>query len=236
MTANGFLEQRTARPVSFGAVVLLHGAAIAAVLLVKGPGWIQVPDKPLIATEVQLRPPPPPELPPTPIDQQTPNVPTISRIDVPPRVIPTPVPSIPMSGDPIEPSTAIIGSGTLPASGTGTRPEPRIEPRPEVPPRDLRPPVRVDSQFDPRFAGALQPPYPAAEERNDREGTVRVRVTIGADGRVKAAERVSATSDAFWLATQRHALNRWRFKPATVDGRPVESSKVLSIKFELRGQ
>jgi protein TonB len=46
---------------------------------------------------------------------------------------------------------------------------------------------------------------------------------------------VSATSDAFWQATQRHALSRWRFKPATVDGRPVESSKVLSIRFQLPG-
>jgi protein TonB len=233
MTANGFLEQSTARPVSFGAVVLLHGAAIAAVLLIKGPGWIQVTDPPLEVTDVKLKPPPPKILPPPPMDLKTPQVPTISRIDVPPRVIPTPVPSIPASGDPIEPSGAVIGGGTLPPSGTGTRPEPRIEPREEVPPRVERPPVRVDSQFDPRFAGALQPPYPASEERNEREGSVRLRVTIGADGRVKSAERVSATSDAFWQAAQRHALSRWRFKPATVDGRPVESSKVLSIRFQL---
>ncbi len=233
MTANGFLEQRTARPVSFGAVVLLHGAAIAAVLLIKGPGWIVSTDKPLEVVDVKLRPPPPEVPPPPSPDLKTPQVPTISQLDVPPRVIPTPVPSIPASGDPIGPSSAVIGSGTLPPSGVGTRPEPRIEPRSEVPPREIRPPVRVDSQFDPRFAGALQPPYPVSEERNEREGSVRLRVTIGADGRVKSAERVSATSDAFWQATQRHALSRWRFKPATVDGRPVESSKVLSIRFEL---
>lgn len=234
MTANGFLEQRSARPLSFGAVVLLHGAAIAAVLLIKGPGWIRTEDKPLVATEVKLRPPPPPvEVPPPPIDKPVPQAPTISRLDVPPRVIPTPVPSIPVASDrPILSSSPVIGSATVPSTAAAARPEPRAE----VPVREVRPPVRVDSQFDPRFAGALQPPYPASEQRNEREGSVRVRVTIGPDGRVKAVERVSATSDAFWQATQRQAISRWRFKPATVDGRPVESNKILSVHFRLDGQ
>ena len=230
MTANGFLEQRTARPVSFGAVVLLHGAAIAAVLLLKGPGWIQAVDPPLVVKEVKLAPPPP-EIPPTLLpDKPLPQVPTISRLDVPPRVIPTPVPNITATGPAIvEPSTPTIGTNPGPAAGTA----PVREAVTAIPIRDIRPPVRVDAQFDPRFAGALQPPYPASEERNEREGNVRVRVTIGPDGRVTSVEEVSATSSAFFQATQRHALSRWRFKPATVDGRPVQSSKVLSVQFKL---
>ncbi len=232
MAATGFLEQRTARPLSLGAVVLLHGAAIAAVLLVKGPGWIRVTDPPLIITDVKLKPPPPPEPLPPPPDQLTPQVPTISRIDVPPRVIPTPVPSIPVSGErTVVPSGPVIGSNPNPVSGTSAVREAVTA----IPVREARPPVRVDAQFDPRFAGAQQPPYPAVEQRNEREGSVRVRVTIGPDGRVTSVERVSATSEAFYQATQRHALSRWRFKPATVDGRPVQSSKVLSVQFRLDG-
>lgn len=231
MAANGFLEQRTARPVSFGAVVLLHGAAIAAVLLIKGPEWIHVTDEPLEVVNVKLKPPPP-EVPLPPPDRLTPQVPTISRIDVPVRVIPTPVPNIPISGDrPILPSGPVIGSNPGPAQPVAI--EPRLI---DVPRREpARPPVRVDAQFDPRFAGALQPPYPAVEQRNEREGSVRVRVSISPDGRVTSVERVSATSDAFFQATQRHALSRWRFKPATVDGRPVQSSKVLNVQFRLNG-
>jgi protein TonB len=53
---------------------------------------------------------------------------------------------------------------------------------------------------------------------------------------VEAVEKVSATSDAFWRVTERQALSRWRFKPATVDGNPVQSSKVLSVFFKLDGQ
>jgi protein TonB len=81
----------------------------------------------------------------------------------------------------------------------------------------------------------LLPPYPAAEERAEREGTVVVRLVIGADGRVEAVEKISAASEAFWRATERHALRAWRFSPATVDGRPVESTQTMTVKFELRG-
>ncbi len=42
-----------------------------------------------------------------------------------------------------------------------------------------------------------------------------------------------ATSDAFFQATLRHALRNWRFKPATVDGRAIESSKVMTVRFEI---
>ena len=65
---------------------------------------------------------------------------------------------------------------------------------------------------------------------------MRVRVLIGADGRVKEIVRLSATSDAFWEATRRRALARWRFRPATEDGRPVESSMTLTVNFELTGE
>jgi protein TonB len=231
MTADGFLEQRTARPVSLGAVILLHGAAIAGVLMIKGTDWVRVVTPPTEVINVELPPPPPPvEVPPPPTGKPMPQVPTRSFIDVPPRVIAAPVPNIPLSGE-----RTLVPPGPV----IGTNPEPAVAIRQEerlvtVPPRlPVREPVRVEAQFDPRFAGALQPPYPAAEQRNEREGEVRVRVTIGPDGRVTAVERVSATSDAFWRATQAQALSRWRFKPATVDGRPVESSKVLSVRFRL---
>jgi hypothetical protein len=43
MTANGFLERKQASPLGFGTVLLLHGAVIAAVVMVKGPGWEREP-------------------------------------------------------------------------------------------------------------------------------------------------------------------------------------------------
>jgi len=232
MSANGFLEQKqTTRPLSFGMVVLLHGAAIAGVLLIKNPVFDRRPD--VIPKTYQV----PPEVPPPPIDEPPPQLqkavtPPLSRIDVPPRVIPTPVPSIPVQNErTIVPPGPVVGNDPAPPSGAGTRPAPAVvvPPTPPVP----RPVTRVAAQFDSR--SALQPPYPAAEQRAEREGQVRVRVTIGTNGRVVAIERLSATSDAFWRATERHARGSWRFKPATEDGRPVQSSKVLTVHFRLDG-
>ena len=94
-------------------------------------------------------------------------------------------------------------------------------------------PVRHGAEVDPRFRDALQPPYPPDRERLQQDGRVRVRITIGADGRVTAIEQLSATHEAFWRATQRQAMNRWRFRPATVDGRPVASTMVMTVTFRI---
>lgn len=94
-------------------------------------------------------------------------------------------------------------------------------------------PVRTAATLDAR--SEAQPPYPASEQRLGREGSVTVRLLVGADGRVEAVERVAATSDAFWVATQRQALRAWRFRPATVDGRPVESRFTMTVRFRLAG-
>ncbi|MBX9731987.1 MAG: energy transducer TonB [Sphingomonas sp.] len=56
---------------------------------------------------------------------------------------------------------------------------------------------------------------------------------IGIDGRVSAVERVSATSDDFFETTRRTALSKWRFRPATRDGAPVERWRVMRVTFRI---
>ncbi|GAY23469.1 energy transducer TonB [Sphingobium fuliginis] len=110
-------------------------------------------------------------------------------------------------------------------SGMGTIMPPIVPPTPE--------PVLADATIDPRALAAFQPDYPGAMIRQGMEGKVVVRVTIGPDGRVTDIERLSAADEAFWIATQRHALRKWRFRPATRDGVPVSSTKVLTVHFRL---
>jgi protein TonB len=106
-------------------------------------------------------------------------------------------------------------------------------PRPEILPEPPKPAVMTEAQPDPRFAAVLQPPYPSAMARQEIEGRVVIRVLIGTDGRVKAVEPVSATDPAFHEATAAQALKRWRFKPATKDGVPVESWRTMAVRFQL---
>lgn len=231
MAAQGFLEQRPASPSSFAMVLLLHGAAIAGVLMIKD-RFQPAEDTTLEAINIaperipdEIPPPTPPEV------EQRVEPQRRVLIDAPRPVVPTPTPT---PGPVTDPNPQPVEwASTIGTAATGSSTAPVAA---EVPVRRPDPPavpVRRLAEFDPRFARELQPPYPAVEQRNEREGSVRVQVTIGTNGRVLAVQRLSATTDAFFQATERQALSRWRFRPATVDGRPVESTKVLTVHFRL---
>jgi protein TonB len=172
-------------------------------------------------TEVELIkiPPVPKEIPPEPIEYEKPR--QVDQVETEVK-IPPPPKGPDLTFDRTE--RTVTETGPTPPEA---RPEPEAkpEPRPE--------PVRRDARIDPR--SELKPPYPRAQQIEGNEGTVTVRVRIGADGRVKGAEKIRATNDDFFQATLRHALRNWRFKPATVDGRPIESSKVMTLHFTLDG-
>lgn len=216
MTEGGFFERKSGSPTGLVLVVAMHTAALGALALMKGPEIQRRLFPPTVTTFIPAPQDPPPVAQPQPEPRQPTMVASV------PPVIDTPVRRSEITQVDRPPLPTFDPSPPRPL------PEPRVEPQPQP-----RTPVRVAAQIDPRYAAALQPPYPGSEQRAQRGGSVRVRVAIGADGRVKAIERLSATSDAFWEATERHALARWRFRPATEDGRPVESVKVMTLVFRI---
>lgn len=215
MSETGFLAQKPRSPAGLVIVIALHGVALTALALSKMPVERYVPEALKIRHIPNPEPPPPNPEPPPEAPKARESIETVKPF----------VPVPPQASDYV-----VIDLPTLPPaqfgtpSGTGTGPIP--QPRP-LPPD----PVRVEARMS--SASVLQPPYPASEQRLDREGSVTIRLVIGADGRVKAAEKVRATSDAFYRATERHALRHWRFHPATLDGRPVESSRTVTVDFVL---
>lgn len=96
-----------------------------------------------------------------------------------------------------------------------------------------KPPVMIGATVDPRYAEALQPPYPNSEIRAQTEGKLVARVLVGVDGRVKAIEILKTPSKGLSEATRRHALSKWRFKPATRDGVPYEDWMTMTLSFKL---
>ena len=218
MTGTGFYEQKKFSPTGLGVVLALHAAALGALALAKPTIFVGPEVGPTTIFDVPIETDPPEVLPPPTESVEAPI--QTSRVDTPLPVIDLPSDGMEIIGPPLPPPPIPGPIGTA-MTGTAGTASPQL------------PPLRIDAEFDPRFADAMQPAYPTSEQRAQRDGSVRLRVTIGADGRVKAVERLSATSDAFWRATERHALSRWRFRPATVDGRPVESRKVLSVHFRI---
>lgn len=211
-----FLEQNGARPGAALTVVLMHGAGLAALLLVKPEIVERVTGfTPIDIIEVRTPPPPPPNE--RPVEQR--------------HVLDRFVPPVPPTRNVVPAEDAPVHPPDLGARPGGDTVAEYVPPgSADVLPRPT--PVRVAARM---LGSNLQPDYPASEQRMEREGRVVIQVTIGADGRVRETRRLSATSDAFWLATERHARRSWRFRPATVDGRAVESTRTLTVHFELHG-
>lgn len=225
MSEGGFLDQKPRSPTGLVIVVAMHAVVITALAVSK----LDVPiiDRagPLEVRNI-LIPPDPEPIPPEPKPQPNAEPQQRSVVTRPDRVVDVPVPPRPdfsTSKEPVDLSWRPVRPGPVDVLPQPSEPKPM--PTPE--------PVRTAAVMLP--SSELLPPYPAAEERAEREGSVTVRLLIGADGRVKTVEKVSAANEAFWRATGRHALRNWRFKPATEDGRPVESRKTLTVKFELQG-
>ncbi|WP_340265576.1 energy transducer TonB [Sphingobium mellinum] len=200
-------------PIGVGGAIAVHAVVIGAFLLM--PREVIAPYVPtiLVGEPIPLDPPPP--------EAEKPQPPS----ETPLRPTRDPIPAKPDTAVDLPPTGGDMTMGG--SSGEGSGGDEGIVP---PPPRD---PVVVDARIDPRALPAFQPDYPASMIRQGMEGSVTVRVAIGADGRVTAIERLSATDDAFWTATQRHALRKWRFRPATRDGEVVASIKVLTVHFRL---
>lgn len=208
------------RPAGAGAALLISGAMILG-LYYAGPTIAPgvFVDPPIITENIPL-----PKLQPTPQPQRQ----VEQR-----KAVTTPLPHIPdrivdlATDNPVIAGTDVIGPVTpLPPGpvgpiGGGAALDPP------------RPPVMVAPSIDPRYADSLQPPYPASELRAETQGNVTVRVLVGVDGRVKAIEILKSPSEGLAHATRRHALARWRFKPATRDGIPVEDWKTMTLRFQI---
>jgi protein TonB len=82
--------------------------------------------------------------------------------------------------------------------------------------------------------GNLPPGYPGLAARLGEQGTVVLRMYIGADGRVTYVEVLQSSGYARLDNTAQAALEKWRFTPAMENGRPVESAQDLPVHFRLR--
>jgi protein TonB len=219
MYADRYSRRTKFDPGSMGLALVLNGTIVAGLIAFAAPTMIhRIIDPPITVINVPPdRPPPPPVDQPKPqIDHQIPT----QKIDV---VIPKTIVTTPTDNHPY------VAPPTPPGPVGGTVDGGYVAPAKPAP-------VMIGAELDPRFAGSFQPDYPAGERRAEHQGRVVVRVLIGVDGRVKQVEKVSAASDAFLEATERRALQKWRFKPATRDGVPIEAWRTMGVSFVLQDE
>lgn len=215
----GYAAGRRRSPSALVAALAINGGAFAIILLMPATQYIIERVNTISATNIPLQPDPDEVKPVKPQEH------TKTQVDKP----------IPQQDDTmfvLPPITPIDKVGPTIA---GTLPDLDVLGRvgPVDPPVAPHKPVFVKASQDPRYAKAFHPDYPPSLVREGLEGSVTVRVSIDATGRVSAIELIKATNPAFFEETREQALRYWRFKPATSDGTPVASQQVLTVEFNL---
>lgn len=191
--------------------VLVVGVALSPMMAV-----ITETIDPTIVRTIPLPTDPEPPVDPKPRSQPT--------TEAPVTVVKSPLPQTSESPPVFDPLPPYV-----PPAGTGSGPTIIVEPAPPPPLPKL-----VLAKLDDRYLSVFQPDYPLREQREGIEGVAKVRVLIGADGKVKQVELVSTDSQGFFEATKKRALAKWRFKPATRGGVAEESWKEMTVRFEIK--
>lgn len=210
MQQGGFLNQRNRNPGGLVTVAALHGVALSALILF--PPKFIIPERPPTFIVDSI----PDDMPPPPAPDTAPPPERANTVTRPDRIVATDSAVKTVDLTPVRPIDPVI-----------------VEPSVDIVPDPVKPaPVLMEARVDPR--GRFQPDYPPRLARQDIEGNAVVRVLIGADGRVKSVEMVSATDPEFFEATRKQALRYWRFAPATRDGVAVESWRTMTVRFEMK--
>lgn len=197
-----------------------------------------------VVHQVKFRPPPPPppDEPPPPKPEEPPP-PEAKKIPIPDPEPRKPEPIVEPDPEPPPPEPPPRHEEVVQIVQQPPRPEPPRElPTPDVavtipqgPPPEPEPtgPIRVGGDVKaPVKVNAPDPQYPDAARNARVEGVVIVEAIIDKQGRVKSTKIVKDLPMGLGDSAQR-AIKTWRFKPATLNGKPVEVYYNLTVNFRL---
>ena len=126
-----------------------------------------------------------------------------------------------------------------PPPQTTVVPEFAIEAPPKAPPAAPAPPAPPVKVAPTELKSVERthsiPPYPSISLRLGEQGTTIIKVTIGVDGQVTAAalEKTSGF-DRLDAAAVEYVKSHWRWLPPTREGKPVEATTLISVKWDLK--
>ena len=210
-------------------VALIHIAL--GYLLVTGLAISAVKNVVERVTTIDVEEPPPPEPEDEPPPPEPENVPQVSP---PPPVAPPP----PINIAPAPPPLRTTPNIPPPAPPVVRIPPPAPVQAPVAPPPAPPAPSKARGASPDglgRWAARIQGDYPSSALRREESGTVTMRITIGANGRVEACSVTgssgsSALDDAACRGMQRYA----RYNPAlNAAGDPISDTTTQSIRYVL---
>jgi protein TonB len=152
---------------------------------------------------------------------------TVDSETIPDKAPPPPPPPL----ENVPPPTAIVpefsvATAAPPPSVTTAAPKPPAPPAPSGPSATKLEPIR--STF-------TLPPYPEVAKRLGEQGTTTLKINIGKDGRISACEvQTSSGSERLDQAAVEWVKARYRYRPPTENGQPVEATTLLRVVWNLK--
>lgn len=151
----------------------------------------------------------------------------------PPReaAVPVPVPELLVDEPLREPTLLPDPDLEVPAEVPFAVPD--VPGPPPSEPEDEGPVYVVGEVVPPEPVHTPRPRYPEIARQAGRTGTVIVQATIDREGSVTEVEVLRGAPMGLTEAAV-EAVRRWRFRPATLEGRPVAVYYQLTVRFQTR--
>lgn len=206
-------KMSTNRMITLGVVAVIHVFLGYAIVTGLAGNIVKKITEPLKTVNIKEEVKPPEEPPPPPPKD----------IEIPPFV---PPPEVTIDAPPVAP--------TITVQQKVQQVEPPKFVAPVAAPTPPAPPSSPPSPSVLRGGGISEDDYPEASKRAEEQGTTRVSYTVGTDGKATACA-VLASSGSTRLDETACKLveRRFRFTPATREGKPVTEIKQQAIKWRI---
>ena len=214
----GYQPSRRSAPAALAASLGVVAALGSAFVMLGGPEIILKKQKPLVVTMQLLPPAPPPEAAP-----ETPPPPAAPVLTAPPPIVRVPSPA------PVLAAAAPVEQPPQPVALTAPGPTVSAPPAPPAPAA-----TSVDGDLSLNMLDATPPRYPTESRRKREEGTVRLSVLVGLDGRVADVGVASSSGSDRLDKAALAAVKRWRWSPLKRAGVALMVRGIVTIPFVLR--
>ena len=158
-----------------------------------------------------------------------------AKIDTPKRHFQITATAKPMKPTVMSPATSadfVPPPITLPAKSELAPQPPMIFSRPSAPAPPTSVPSRQSGKLDaPQLIRRINPVYPEVAKTTGISGSVELQFTITAEGKVRAMSAVRGNPILVRAAVD--AVKSWRYEPARIDGKPVETQSSTIINFKV---
>ncbi len=160
---------------------------------------------------------------------------TVEQQKVQPKAPPPPPPKFEKPPPPFVPPPEFnIQNEAPPPRAIVTTSVPPPAPPPPAPPRVAAPPPVPPAPAEAITATHTKPPYPPLSQRLGEHGVTLLNVSIDENGRCTDATVVTSSgSKRLDEAAIDYVKQRYRWKPATRDGKPVSTTQPLRIVWSL---